>query len=160
MKRKLTDKEIEAILLMVKESAAELEVHDADFFEEYEETLRETKTVSPSDARSGEYSSPFAYTDILLGVGLVFLGQTAAALYEYVVHKGVEASLKKISARLSPQEKTSEILEDASKYIVLTLQLPKEIDEAQLKQILTPQLVALMKLPEAASKIPNDDASK
>ena len=160
MKKNLTAREIEAVLLMVKESATELEVHDVDFFEEYEETLRETKTVFPSDAKSGGYTSSFAYTDILLGVGLVFLGQTAAALYEYFVHKGVEASLKKLAPRLGAKEPSAEVLEGASKHIVLTLQLPKEMDEALLKKILTPQLMALMKLPEVASKMPNDDTGR
>jgi hypothetical protein len=160
MKKKLTDREIEAVLLMVKESAAELEVHDADFFEEYEETLRETKTVFPPDAKSGQYTSSFAYTDILLGVGVVFLGQTAAALYEYIVQKGVEASLKKLSSRSGAEEPAAEVLEDASKHIILTLHLPKEMDEAQLKKILTPQLMALMKLPEVASKTPHDDTGR
>jgi hypothetical protein len=151
MTKQLKDKEIDAILFMVKESATELDVHDANFFEEYEETLRKTKTVLPSDGKSGAYSSPFAYTDIVLGVGLVFLGQTAAALYEYILQKGVEAALKKISARLSPQENSSEVLEDATKHIVLTLDIPKEIDDTLLKKILTHQLIALMKLPEVSN---------
>jgi hypothetical protein len=157
MRRKLDDRAIEAVLLMVKESADELKVHDADFFEEYEESLRKTRTILPSEAKSGGYSSPFAYTDILLGVGLIFLGQTAAALYEYVVQKGVEVGLKRLSARASSQDETSALLDDASKHILLTLRLPKEMDEAHLKQILTPQLMALMKLSGADWKATSDD---
>ena len=72
MKRKLSEAEIDAILLMVRESASVLKAHDSEFFEEYEETLRRSKTVLPSDAKGNDFTSPFLVTEVLLAPGLLY----------------------------------------------------------------------------------------
>ena len=104
MKRKIQDEEMDAILLMVKESATRLNVHDVDFLEEYQETVRESKTVFPKEVKSDEFSSPFVVTDVLLGFGLLFLGQTAASLFEWICHRSLDKGSKTLFDWLSIQK--------------------------------------------------------
>jgi hypothetical protein len=153
MKKKFREVEIDAILLMVKESAERLKAHDADFFEEYEETVRETKTVRPSDPKADEFTSPFLATDVLLGVGLALLGQTAAALFEWICHRALDRGSGTVLDWLKSQQKPAEIVEEASKAICVVLPLPKGVDEEHLRLILAPQLEALLNNPELTSKI-------
>lgn len=153
MNKKLRDVEIDAVLMMVKESAERLEAHDVDFFEEYEETVRESKTVQPSEHKTDEFTSPFLVTDVLLGVGLTLLGQTAAALFEWICHRALDRGSGTVLDWLKSQKKPAEILEEASKAVFVVVPLPKGIDEEHLRAILEPQLEALLNKPELTSKI-------
>jgi hypothetical protein len=153
MKKKFHDVEIDALLLMVKESATQLHAHDADFFEEYEEIVRDAKTVRPSDLKVGEFTAPFVVTDILIGVGLALLGQTAAALFEWICHRALDRGSETLLDWLKSQQKPTEIVEEASKEIFLVLPLPKGVDEDQLRKILASQLEALQNNPQITSKI-------
>lgn len=161
MSKRMNDLEKEAILLMVEETATELNAHDVDFFEEYKQSVNETNSVPTSDTKTSQYTSPFIITDVLLGIGLVVLGQTAAAFFEWVCHKTLDHSRDRLidwlaSRRASQEnedEKLEEIVNEAAEDISPTLSLPKDINQEELKKILSIMMTALQKDPELLSKI-------
>jgi hypothetical protein len=153
MKKKLNDQELDSILLMVRESAARLDVHDVDFFEEYESIVRESRMISPPGYNSGEISTSFITTDLLLGIGLVFLGQTAASLYEWLIHRSLDSNFTNVGDWLYSQPNILSLSEEASKVVLLVIKVPGEMDESQLQKILLPQIEALMKSSETTNNV-------
>lgn len=153
MASKMSGEKIDAVLAMVHESAAKFSPEEEDFLEEYTAVIRRTKSLPEPDSQAGdEFSAPFLDTQFLLGVGLVLLGQIAAACFEWVCQKSLEHGVATFLTRLRAGEKT-ELVEEASRVIAINLHLPQSVDHQKLKEILESQLEALTKNPQLVSKI-------
>jgi hypothetical protein len=150
--KQLSDENIDVILLMVEESASTLNVHDAGFFEEYEEFVRTSKTL-PDATRPDEFASPFVITDGLVLFGLAFLGQIAKAVIQWACKKALDGGWANLGEWLKSQRSASEVTSEVIQVIHITVPISKEMDVDHLTKILTELVEALMRNPEATSKI-------